>query len=64
MLLNKSKIKLLMAKQELSTAELADRCGITRQRASCILNSVNVAPKTVGRIAKALEVEPEEIIED
>ena len=62
--LNKTKIKLLMAKKELSTSELAERCGITKQRASCILNSVNVAPKTVGRIAKALEVEPEEIIEE
>lgn len=63
MKLSKEKINLLMAQKELSVTELAECCGKTKQRISCILNSVNVAPKTAGMIARALKVNVTEIIE-
>lgn len=62
MRLDKTKINLLMAVKELSVTEIARRCGKTKQRVSCIFNSINVAPKTAGMIAKALEVDVTEII--
>lgn len=61
--LDKEKIKLIMARKELTVTDIANHCGKTRQRISCILNSVNVTPATAGRIAKALEVDVTEIIE-
>lgn len=64
MRLSKKKIKLIMARNELSTAELAKRCGLTRQRVCCIFNSVSVRPETAGKIARALGVDVTEIIED
>ena len=63
MQLDKNKVKLIMAKKELSITKIAERAGVTKQRVSCIFNTINLAPKTVGMIARALEVEPEEIIE-
>jgi len=63
MRLDKTKITILMAVKELSVTEIARRCGKTKQRVSCIFNSINVAPKTAGMIAKALEVDVTEIIE-
>lgn len=62
--LDKEKIKLLMARREVSVTDLAERCGKTKQRVSCILNSVNVAPKTAGMIARALDVDVTEILAD
>lgn len=63
MKLNEEKIKIMMAQKQLSSTELANRCSLTRQRISCILNSIHVTPKTAGHIAKALEVDVTEIIE-
>lgn len=60
--LNKERIKLIMAQKELSVSEVAERCGKTKQRVSCIFNSINVTPKTAGQIARALEVDVTEII--
>lgn len=62
--LDKEKIKLLMARREMSVTDLAERCGKTKQRVSCILNSVNVTPKTAGMVARVLEVDVTEIIAD
>lgn len=64
MRLDREKIKLLMARNDLTMAEIAKRCGKTKQRISCIFNSVNVTPKTAGQIAKALGVDVIEIIEN
>lgn len=62
--LDKEKIKVIMARQELTTTELAERCGKTKQRISTIFNSVNVSPRTAGMIANALNVDVTEIISD
>lgn len=52
-----------MAQKGLSLTEVATLCGKSKQRISCIFNSVNVTPKTVGMIANALNVDVTEIIE-
>ncbi len=62
MKLDKNKIDLLMAKQQMSTNELAKKYGVSRNRIQIIFNSANVTPRTVGKLAAALEAEPEEII--
>ena len=62
MKLSKEKIELIMATKYLSKTDIAEKCGITRQRVSCILNSENVQPKTAGMIAKSLGVGVTEIL--
>lgn len=63
MRLDRIKVSLLMAKQLISQASLADKAGVSRQTMSAVMNGRNCRPELLGRIAKALEVEPEEIIE-
>ena len=62
--LSKEKIKVFMARKELTIAELAERCELSRQRVSRIFNSKNVTPKTAGKIARALGCDIMEIIEE
>jgi len=61
--LNRTKISLLMAKLLINQATLAGRAGISRQTMSAVMNGRNCRPELLGKISKALEVEPEEIIE-
>ena len=61
--LDTNKIKLIMARKKICVSDIASRCGVTKQRISCIFNNVNVTPRTAGRIADALEVDVTEIIE-
>lgn len=63
MRLNRTKIQLLMAKGCIVQGALADKAGISRQTLSAVMNGRSCRPELLGRIAKALEVEPEEIIE-
>lgn len=63
MRLNRTKISLLMAKLLISQASLATRAGISRQTMSAVMNGRNCRPELLGKISKALGVEPEEIIE-
>lgn len=62
--LDMKKVKLIMARKKLSVSDIASKCGVTKQRISCIFNNLNVTPKTAGRIADALEVDVTEIIEN
>ena len=64
MKINVSKIKLLLATQELTRSELANRSGISRQSISTILGRETCEPKTAGKIAKALGVDAAEIIKE
>lgn len=57
------KVQLLMAKQCINQASLADKAGISRQTMSAVMNGRNCRPELLGKISKALEVEPEDIIE-
>lgn len=63
MRLNRTKISLLMAKLLISQASLAAKAGISRQTMSAVMNGRNCRPELLGKISKALGVEPEEIIE-
>lgn len=63
MKLNRNKVSLLMAKQLINQMAIADKAGISRQTMSAVMNGRNCRPELLGRISKALGVEPEEIIE-
>lgn len=63
MRLSRTKIQLLMAKACTTQGTLADKAGISRQTLSAVMNGRSCRPELLGRIARALEVEPEEIIE-
>lgn len=61
--LNATKVKILMAKLLINQAALADKAGVSRQTMSAVMNGRNCRPELIGKISRALEVEPEEIIE-
>lgn len=63
MRLNKNKISLLMARQLINQASLAMKAGVSRQTMSAVMNGRNCRPELLGKISKALGVEPEEIVE-
>ncbi len=63
MRLNVTKVCLLMAKQAINQASLAAKAGISRQTLSAVMNGRNCRPELLGKISRALGVEPEEIIE-
>lgn len=63
MRLDRKKIQLLMAELEINQQTLALRSGASRQTISAVMNGRSCRPELLGRIAKALEVKPEEIIE-
>lgn len=63
MRLSKIKIQLLMARLEINQRSLAIKAGISRQTLSAVMNGRNCRPELLGKLAKALEVKPEEIIE-
>lgn len=63
MRLSRNKVSLLMAKQLIIQATLAEKAGVSRQTLSAVMNGRNCRPELLGKISKALGVEPEEIIE-
>lgn len=58
------KIKLLLAEQGITQAVLAERCGISRQNVSAMLGRGSCSIATVGKLAKGLGVEIQEIIKE
>lgn len=64
MKLDVKNINFLMAEQEISQAELAERCGVMRQNIHAILNRGTCLPKTAGKLAKALGVNVREIVKE
>lgn len=64
MKINKQKLQLAMAKKCLNTYELASLAGVSRNSISSYLSGIrNPRTKTLGKIAKVLEVDVTEIIE-
>lgn len=59
---NLKNLNLGMARKCIGKQELADRAGITRQTLTNVLAECSVEPKTIGKIAKTLEVDAEELI--
>ena len=60
--LNTTKIKLLLAEQEMNQADLAIKCGLTRQQISEVLCRKTCSLKTLGRIAKAIGIPVSDIV--
>lgn len=63
MRLDKTKVLLLMANFSLNQKQLAGKAGISRQTLSAVMSGRNCRPELLGKLARALEVEPKEIIE-
>lgn len=62
MKLSKEKLFLCMAKACMTQGELADKAGMSRRTLSEIIHGRECRPDTLGRLSKALEVEPRELI--
>ena len=62
--LNTKKVFLKMAHLGFNQKKLAEHVNVSRQTISNVMNGRGCSPILLGKIARALEVEPEEIIED
>lgn len=62
--ISKRKIKLLMAKQGLTTKALAERMNTQANNLSTVLTRETCRPDTAVRIADALGVQLEEIVKE
>lgn len=62
MKISKKKIMLILAKKEMTKAELARRAGIARQNISTILSRGTCNQTTAGKIARGLDVDVSEIL--
>ena len=62
MKLDVMKIKMILAKKEMNQVDLAVACSVERQQINGILSRGTCSLKTLGRIAKALGVDPAEIL--
>lgn len=57
------KIETLLAEKSMTKADLANRCGISRQNVSTLIRRGTCEPRTAGKLASGLGVEVREIIE-
>ena len=64
MRLNKEKVSLIMAEQDLYQKDLAEKAEMSRGNLSTIINGKNCQPRTAYKIAKALGVDVVEILEE
>lgn len=63
MLLDKTKAELAMARLELNRLDLSRKLGVAAVAVSQYFKpDRDLHPKTIGKIAKALEIDPSEII--
>lgn len=63
MTIDDNKIAVAMARKSFTKTSLAEAVGMSRNRLNVILNSKKVTPVVVGKLAKALDVDVTEIIE-
>lgn len=63
MTINNRKFEIMLAERGLSMNELAKKANLSRQRVNVILNSKKITPVVAGKLARALNVSVEEIIE-
>lgn len=62
--INKIKVLIAAAKKDWLQKDLAEATGMTKGNLSTIINGKNCNARTVVRIAKALDVDIKEILED
>ena len=58
------RIETRLAELGITKAAPAERCGVSRQNISTIVRRGTCEPKTAGRLAKGLELELMDIIEE
>lgn len=63
MILNRNKINIVLARKQMSVTALAKAYGVSRTRMHIILNSKDVTPICAGRLAEAIGMDVEDIIE-
>jgi hypothetical protein len=63
MKIDRAKLELIMAKKGLNQKMLSEVSGISRQSLSYTMNGRNCRPELLGKLSKALGVEPEDIVE-
>lgn len=63
MTINDHKLRVELARHNMTMGELATAAGISRNRLYIIKNSKSITPKSAGMIAKALGVDVTEIID-
>lgn len=63
MRLRATDLMIAMAKKQLNFSKLAKECGVSRVTLSYIKNGKSCKPDVAGKIAKALDVSPEEIFD-
>ena len=59
--ISREKVEYLLAERALTQAELAARCGVSRQSLSAILRRGTCEPRTAGRLAVGLGVPVQDI---
>lgn len=64
MKLNRIEVNVIMARKELTVAKLADIYGVSRTRMHVILNQSRITQSCANRIAEALGVAVNEILEE
>ena len=64
MRINRLRLNVALARKQDTLSDLCAEIGISRNRLYSILKSRNISPKTVGKIARALDVDVLEIIEN
>ena len=63
MRINREMVNIVMARKKMTVTELAKVYGVSRARINIILNSREVTTICAGRMAAALEVDVDEILE-
>lgn len=64
MYIDSHKVRIFLAERGMSQAELAERCGIARQNVSAILARGRCTPRSIGKIAVALNVSVSAIVKE
>ena len=64
MKVNRKKLELAMARACMNSADLPVAAGLPRPTVQNLIVGKSVRPATLGRVAKALGVDPEEIVDD
>lgn len=64
MRINRLRFNIALARKQDTISDICKEMGISRNRLYLILRSKNISPKTVGKIARALDVDVLEIIEN
>lgn len=63
MKISKQKIDIAMARKCITTSELAEKAQVPKPTVNAIVGGRNAKPITVGKVARALNVDVTEIIE-